>query len=154
MFQLLKDLRQHHHALLTLFQVNVKTTVASARLGWLWWFIDPLVMMAMSGLRHWTVREDAPMEVVPVDLVATSILIAAVTLLHGRAERAYQVSTADVTPICYGPLRRSLPEEYRRPLRHARPSLSSRATSLALSNVSVAVRPWAPNHGTSSEVAR
>src|SRR5690606_18530469 len=47
MFQLFKDLRQHHHALLTLFQVNVKTTVASARLGWLWWFIDPLVMMAI-----------------------------------------------------------------------------------------------------------
>ena len=47
MLQLFNDLRQHHHALLTLFQVNVKTTVASARLGWLWWFIDPLVMMAI-----------------------------------------------------------------------------------------------------------
>ena len=47
MLQLLRDLRRYHHALLTLLTVNVKTTVASARLGWLWWFIDPLVMMAI-----------------------------------------------------------------------------------------------------------
>jgi len=74
----------------------------------------PLVMMAMSGLRHWTVREDAPMEVVPVDLVATAILIAGVMLLNGRARRGYQVSTADVNPIYYGPLIRLLYDEYRR----------------------------------------
>ncbi len=74
----------------------------------------PLVMMAMSGLRHWTVREDAPMEVVPVDLVASSILIAGVMLLNNAAERVYQVSTADVNPIYYGPLIRILLEEYRR----------------------------------------
>ena len=74
----------------------------------------PLVMMAMSGLRHWTVREDAPMEVVPVDLVAASILIAAVMLLNDRARRIYQVSTADVNPIYYGPLIRILYDEYLR----------------------------------------
>jgi long-chain acyl-CoA synthetase len=74
----------------------------------------PLVMMAMSGLRHWTVREDAPMEVVPVDLVASSILIAGVMLLNGAQRHVYQVSTADVNPIYYGPLIRILLDEYRR----------------------------------------
>src|SRR5688572_6354270 len=33
----------------------------------------PLVMMAMAGMRHWPLRADAPMEVVPVDQVAVSI---------------------------------------------------------------------------------
>jgi long-chain acyl-CoA synthetase len=74
----------------------------------------PLVMMAISGLRHWSIREDAPMEVVPVDLVASSILIVAALLLNGRAERVYHVSTADVNPIYFGPLVRMLHKEYRR----------------------------------------
>ncbi len=74
----------------------------------------PLVMMAMAGLRHWTVREDAPMEVVPVDLAASAILIAAVMLLNGKAERVYQVSTADVNPIYFGKLVHILYGEYRR----------------------------------------
>lgn len=74
----------------------------------------PLVLMAMSGLRHWTVREDAPMEVIPVDQVAASILIASHLLLNGNARRVYHVSTADVNPIYYGPLIRILYEEYRR----------------------------------------
>jgi len=74
----------------------------------------PLVMMAISGLRHWSIREDAPMEVVPVDLVASAILIVAVLLLNGRAERVYHVSTADVNPIYFGPLVRMLHKEYRR----------------------------------------
>ncbi len=78
----------------------------------------PLVMMAMSGLRHWTVREDAPMEVIPVDLVATAILIAAVMLLNGQAERVYQVATADVNPVHFGFLIRLLHREYRRQRRH------------------------------------
>lgn len=80
----------------------------------------PLVMMAMSGLRHWTVREDAPLEVVPVDLVAASILIAGVILLNGRAETVYQVSTGDVNPIYFGPLIRILYEEHRRQRRLGR----------------------------------
>ncbi len=74
----------------------------------------PLVMIAMSGQRHWTVREDAPMEVVPVDLVASSILIAGVMLIAGQAEKVYQVSTADVNPIYFGVLIRMLYDEYRR----------------------------------------
>ena len=79
----------------------------------------PLVAMAMGGLRHWTVREDAPMEVVPVDLVAASILIAGVLLLNGRARQVYHVSTADVNPIYFGPLIRILYNEYRRQLHSA-----------------------------------
>jgi len=74
----------------------------------------PLVMMAVAGLRHWSIREDAPMEVVPVDLVASAILIVATLLLNGRAERVYHVSTADVNPIYFGPLVRMLHRESRR----------------------------------------
>jgi len=74
----------------------------------------PLVMMAMSGLRHWAVREDAPMEVVPVDLAVSAIWIAAVMLLNGCAEKVYHVSTAHVNPIYYGDLIRLLYREYRR----------------------------------------
>lgn len=72
----------------------------------------PLVMMAMSGLRHWTVREDSPMEVVPVDLVASAILIAAAMLLNGKASKVYHVSTADVNPIYFGSLIHILYREY------------------------------------------
>jgi long-chain acyl-CoA synthetase len=74
----------------------------------------PLVMMAVAGLRHWSIREDAPMEVIPVDLVASGILIVAALLLNGRAERVYHLSTADVNPIYFGPLVRMLYREYRR----------------------------------------
>jgi long-chain acyl-CoA synthetase len=80
----------------------------------------PLVMMAMSGLRHWTVREEAPLEVVPVDLVAASILIAGVLLLNGSGERVYHVSTADVNPVYFGPLVEILYREYRRQRRSPR----------------------------------
>lgn len=74
----------------------------------------PLVRMAMAGLRHWTVREDAPMEVIPVDLVASGMLIAAVMLLNGRARKVYHLSTAYENPIYYGPLIRILYKAYRR----------------------------------------
>jgi long-chain acyl-CoA synthetase len=97
----------------------------------------PLVMMAMSGLRHWTVREDAPMEVVPVDLTASAILIAGVMLLNGCAEKVYQVSTADVNPIYYGPLIRILYEEYRRQQRR-------RTSALGLLSPSLGVRVVTP----------
>jgi long-chain acyl-CoA synthetase len=63
----------------------------------------PLIMMAMSGLRHWPLRAEAPLEVVPVDQVASSILIASALLMRGAAERVYQIGTAEVNPI---PLRK------------------------------------------------
>jgi len=47
MIRLVKEFSSTRTALFTLIEVNIKTTVASARLGWVWWFIDPLVMMAI-----------------------------------------------------------------------------------------------------------
>lgn len=47
MFGLLKDLREFRHALASLLIVSIKTTVASTRLGWVWWILDPLLMMAI-----------------------------------------------------------------------------------------------------------
>ncbi len=59
----------------------------------------PLIMMAMSGLRHWPLRAEAPLEVVPVDQVASAILIAGALLLAGEGDRVYQIGTAEVNPI-------------------------------------------------------
>ena len=62
----------------------------------------PLIMMAMSGLRHWPLRGDAPMEVVPVDQVATAILTAGALLLAGKARTVYHLGTADRNPVPLG----------------------------------------------------
>ena len=62
----------------------------------------PLIMMAMSGLRHWPLRADAPMEVVPVDQVATAILTAGALLLEGKAQPVYHLGTADRNPVPLG----------------------------------------------------
>ncbi|MBM3734614.1 MAG: NAD-dependent epimerase/dehydratase family protein [Acidobacteria bacterium] len=59
----------------------------------------PLIMMAMSGLRHWPLRPEAPLEVVPVDQVASAILIASALLMNGRAHQVYQIGTAEVNPV-------------------------------------------------------
>ncbi|PYV18481.1 MAG: hypothetical protein DMG21_04760 [Acidobacteria bacterium] len=64
----------------------------------------PLVLMALDGMKDWPVREDSPLEVVPVDMVAAAILIVTASLLDGRAERVYQLGSADVNPIHLGPL--------------------------------------------------
>src|SRR6185436_19714467 len=47
----------------------------------------PLVLMARSGMRDWPVRRDAPLDVVPVDLVAAAILVASAVLLEGKQEQ-------------------------------------------------------------------
>ena len=62
----------------------------------------PLIMMAMSGLRHWPLRADAPMEVVPVDQVATAILTAGALLIEGKARHVYHLGTADRNPVPLG----------------------------------------------------
>jgi len=62
----------------------------------------PLIMMAMSGLRHWPLRADAPMEVVPVDQVATAILMTGALLLEGKAKTVYHLGTADRNPVPLG----------------------------------------------------
>ncbi|HEV2175688.1 MAG TPA: SDR family oxidoreductase [Terriglobia bacterium] len=69
----------------------------------------PLVLMALGGMKHWPVRKDAPLEVVPVDLVASAILAVAALLLDGHEggrqhPRIYQLGTADVNPIHIEPL--------------------------------------------------
>lgn len=72
----------------------------------------PLVLMAMGGLRHWTVRGDLPLEVVPVDLVASAILTISVLLLNGQSAPVYQLGTADTNPILLEPLVKLLHAEY------------------------------------------
>lgn len=64
----------------------------------------PLVLMARGGLRDWPVRRDAPLDVVPVDLVAAAILTITALLLHGEHEAVYQLGTADVNPVYLEPL--------------------------------------------------
>jgi long-chain acyl-CoA synthetase len=74
----------------------------------------PLVLMAMGGLKHWPVRRDTPLEVVPVDLVAAAIIMVGALLLDGRAADIYQLGTADVNPIKLGPLVNLLRKEARK----------------------------------------
>ena len=72
----------------------------------------PLIMMAMAGLRHWPIRPEFPLEVVPVDQVASSILTATVMLLNGVGPRVYQISTADRNPVYLGQLVQWMYEEH------------------------------------------
>jgi long-chain acyl-CoA synthetase len=74
----------------------------------------PLVLMAMGGLKDWPIRSDIALEIVPVDLVASAILMVCGLLLHGRAARVYQLGSADVNPYELGPLVRLLGAEARR----------------------------------------
>jgi long-chain acyl-CoA synthetase len=74
----------------------------------------PLVLMAMGGLKHWPVRRNTPLEVVPVDLVAAAILAVGALLLEGCADNVYQLGTADVNPIKLGPLVNLLRREARK----------------------------------------
>ena len=80
----------------------------------------PLVIMALSGLRQWPLRPDFPLEVVPVDHVAASILTAAVMLMNGAGPRLYQIGTADVNPVSLGQLVEWMYEEHLRQRRHRR----------------------------------
>jgi len=45
MLNLCKDIWRHRHALRSQFYVNIKTTVATTKLGILWWILDPLLLM-------------------------------------------------------------------------------------------------------------
>lgn len=74
----------------------------------------PLVLMALGGLRDWPVRRDIPLEVVPVDMVASAILVVAALLLEGRHDSVYQLGSADVNPIDLEAVVRLLHEESRR----------------------------------------
>ncbi len=74
----------------------------------------PLVLMAMGGLKEWPVRRDMPLEVVPVDLVASAILIVTALLLDGHSERVYQLGSADVNPTILESIVRLLDRESRK----------------------------------------
>lgn len=74
----------------------------------------PLVLMALGGLKDWPVREDAPLEVVPVDMVAGAILAAAALLAEGRHRSVYQLGSADVNPCELGTIVSLLDREARK----------------------------------------
>ncbi|MBI4481390.1 MAG: SDR family oxidoreductase [Acidobacteria bacterium] len=59
----------------------------------------PLILMGGAGMKNWPVRKDAPLEIVPLDLVAAGILIATAALLNGRHKEVYQLGSADVNPV-------------------------------------------------------
>lgn len=74
----------------------------------------PLVLMALGGQKDWPVRQDAPLEVVPVDMVAAAILIVAAQLLEGRHAPVYQLGSASVNPVELGSIVRWLDSEAHR----------------------------------------
>jgi long-chain acyl-CoA synthetase len=74
----------------------------------------PLILMALAGMRHWPIREDSPLEIVPVDMVAGSILAVAVLLLNGKHRPVYQLGTAHSNPVLLGPLVQMLHVEARK----------------------------------------
>lgn len=47
MIKLFDDIRNNVHALRIQFVVTIKTTVATTRLGALWWVLDPLILMLL-----------------------------------------------------------------------------------------------------------
>ena len=70
--------------------------------------------MAMGGLKEWPVRRDMPLEVVPVDLVASAILMVTALLLDGHSERVYQLGSADINPAILGSIVKLLDRESRK----------------------------------------
>ena len=61
----------------------------------------PLILLAAAGAKSYPVRKDAPLEIVPVDLVCAGMLIAAAAVLCNRHHQVYQLGTADVNPVVY-----------------------------------------------------
>lgn len=47
MLLLVKNIRTNFQAFKVLVGINIKTTVLSTRLGWVWWILDPLIMMGI-----------------------------------------------------------------------------------------------------------
>lgn len=59
----------------------------------------PLVLMGGEGVKSWPVRRDGPLEIIPVDLVATGILIAIAATLCGKNKPVYHLATANDNPV-------------------------------------------------------
>lgn len=74
----------------------------------------PLVLMALGGLKDWPMRKDIPLEIAPVDLVASAVLMVGALHLDGQAQRVYQLGTADTNPFPLEPLVTLLDRESRR----------------------------------------
>lgn len=110
----------------------------------------PLVLMALGGLKDWPVRRDMPLEVVPVDLVASAILVVSALVLDGRHEAVYQLGTADVNPIELEPLVILLSAESR----GRRRKNGSRNARLAFVERFVGARHGVPVQFVSAEEAR
>ena len=60
---------------------------------------SPLVLMGGEGVKAWPVREDSPLEIIPVDLIASGILMAAAALLADRNKPIYHLATAADNPV-------------------------------------------------------
>jgi len=59
----------------------------------------PLVLMGGDGVKGWPVRKDGPLEIIPVDMVASGILIVTAAILCGKNKRVYHLASADENPI-------------------------------------------------------
>jgi long-chain acyl-CoA synthetase len=59
----------------------------------------PLVLMGGEGVKHWPVRKDGSLEIIPVDLVASGILIITAAVLCGKQKPVYHLATADRNPV-------------------------------------------------------
>ena len=59
----------------------------------------PLVLMGGEGVKAWPVRKDGPLEIIPVDLIATGVLIVAAATLAGRNRPVYHLATAAENPV-------------------------------------------------------
>lgn len=59
----------------------------------------PLVLMGGEGVKGWPVRKDGPLEIIPVDLVASGILIVTAAVLAGKNKTVYHLASADENPI-------------------------------------------------------
>ncbi len=59
----------------------------------------PLVLMGGEGVKSWPVRRDGPLEIIPVDLVVTGILLATAALLAGTHKPVYHLATAHDNPV-------------------------------------------------------
>ncbi|MHC1733543.1 MAG: ABC transporter permease [Bacteroidales bacterium] len=47
MYRFINELVRHHNAVKSQFLVNIGATISSTKLGWLWWILDPILLMAI-----------------------------------------------------------------------------------------------------------
>jgi len=47
MFEFIGNVKKHFYAIKVLVDINIKSTVLNTKLGWVWWILDPVIMMAI-----------------------------------------------------------------------------------------------------------